>query len=97
MDAGVGAARAGQLDPVAERTLERRGEVAANGLDALLGGKAPERGAEVGDVQADPDRGPLAGRRPALEIGVVEEAQVNSIRAIGALSPWRGPSLRMRV
>ena len=35
-------------------------------------------------------------RQRAPEV-VSDTAQTSSIRAIGALSPWRGPSLRMRV
>ena len=57
-----------------------------------LGGEAVKRAPVVGDEEHDATKRPDWGRfNPGLE-----EPHTNSTRAIGALSPWRGPSLRIR-
>jgi hypothetical protein len=56
VDTGVGAAGADQLHGVAEVALEGGDQLAAHGVDAGLDGEAVEPGAQIGDVEADPDR-----------------------------------------
>jgi len=53
--AGVGPARAYQLDGVAQRPFEGADQLAADGPDARLGREPVVTDAQVGDIQADPD------------------------------------------
>ena len=57
-------------------------EEAGDRRDAIVNGEPVERGPVVGDGSPDPHDG---------------RAQTSSMRAIGALSPWRGPTFRIRV
>ncbi len=83
--AGVGATRAGQLDRVPQDAFEGRRQRAADGDHAGVGSEAREPAAVVRDAHADPRH------------GRTRSGYTSSMRAMGALSPWRGPSLRMRV
>ncbi len=106
MDTGVRAAGTGQIDRLAQGGGQGAAELAGHGALPGLGGEAPEAGSVVGDHQPQPDPfGPCSGvvrpvlvpRRHRAGVGGVEQRQTNSMRAMGALSPWRGPSFRIRV
>ncbi len=84
--AGVGAARARELHRGAQHPLECGAEHAFDRALVALRGEAVEVGAVVRDRQLEY---PLLFREREL-------AQTSSMRAIGALSPGRGPSLRIR-
>ena len=107
---GVGAAGDGQLDAGAEHPLDGGAQRAPDGDDAGVLGEAVEVGAVVGDEQPYPltlRRRSARSMPPALDppphcVGTRAGAsaattQTSSMRAIGALSPWRVPSFRMRV
>ena len=85
---GVGAAGTGELDRVAQDLLDGRRQLPADRPHALVGREPPEPRAVVGDGHPD-------ARSPRRE--TASHDQTSSIRAMSALSPWRGPSLRMRV
>ena len=90
MDPGVGATGTGQLGRLGEPCgpAERLAQRSGDGWNLGLVGEAPEGGAVVGDQEP-----------PTLpsSVGGVLHPQTNSIRAIGALSPGRGPNFKMRV
>ena len=90
---GVGAAGTGQRHLVTGHRRQRRGEQASDRALALLGGKAVERRPVVGDKEHYATKRPARGRF----VTGLEQPHTSSTRAIGALSPWRGPSLRMRM
>ncbi len=91
VDAAVGASRAGQGDRGAGDAGQRRAEGIGHGALTLLGRESVESRAVVGDGQPPPDG--LVIHPP----GPGGRAHTNSMRAIGALSPSRLPSLRIRV
>ena len=75
---------------MSEHPFEGTGDGTPDGVHTSLHREAVEAEAVVGQEQPDPKHRPSLGR-------CLEERHTNSMRAIGALSPWRGPSLRMRV
>ncbi len=105
----VGAARDRELDGVAQHAPDGVGQRAADRADADVGGEPVERRAVVRDEQRHPHRGAGVGwrvveveQRRALEAGSAHAAApgrtyTSSMRAVGALSPGRVPSLRIRV
>jgi len=83
---------------VSERALQRSDQRPADGRDTRLRREPMEPSAVVRD--GEPNANDRAfRRRPRFveERRCEEPLYTNSIRAMGALSPWRGPSLRMRV
>ena len=100
VDAGVGATGDGQLDLGPEDALDGGPQGAAHGDDTGVLGEPVEVGAVVGDQQADPMllRGSASVSPGSVNAGPrAATTYTSSMRAIGALSPWRVPSFRMRV
>jgi len=93
--AAVGAAGAGDLDRMLHDPADGARQLAGDRALPGLGSEPFEPGAVVGDEHPDANQRPLRSRWPTDVFA--EERHTNSMRAIGALSPWRGPSLRMRV
>jgi hypothetical protein len=91
VDPGVGAAGTGQLHRGAADPGQGGLQGPGHRRLPVLGREPVEAGTVVGQGQPPPD-GPL--RQPP---GVGGRAHTNSMRAIGALSPSRFPSLRIRV
>jgi hypothetical protein len=109
VDTSVSAAGANELDRVAEHLFHCGCQFAAHGAQSWLGRKPVEARAQVGDEQPQPPGSRcLAAQLPCwlAQLGGLLQIfcwlaqlspQTSSIRAMGALSPGRGPSLRMRV
>jgi len=98
---GIGAAGPDDIGHVVAQVLrERLLELARDRALVGLRGEAPKPRAVVRDGQGEVR--PPRGRRVRRGAGVdarfrrVEEGHTSSTLAIGALSPGRGPSLRMR-
>ncbi len=89
---GVRPSCTGERHLVARHRAQGLGQAASDGALAGLGGKAVEAGPVVGDEEHYATKRPGRGR---FGTGL-EEPHTSSTRAIGALSPWRGPSLRIR-
>ena len=94
MDTGVGPPGASHFGLVAQDLLQRPAQHTRHRADVGLGGEAMETRPVVGDDELQLRLGgftclPRSSAR-------VEERQTSSILAIGALSPGRGPSLRIR-
>ncbi len=91
VDTGVGAAGAREGHRAAGHPTERSAESLGHRGLALLGRETVEARSVVGDLQSPPDG--LVIHPP----GPGGRAHTSSMRAIGALSPNRLPSLRIRV
>src|ERR1700683_563080 len=91
MDPRVGATGPGQRDRGPGDPAECSGQRPGHRALALLSRESTEAGTVVRQREPPPDGGIV----PPPRTGGV--ARSNSMRAIGALSPMRFPSLRMRV
>ncbi len=91
VDPGVGPAGAGQGDRAADHPGDGLAEHTGDGPLSVLGGEAVEARAVVGDPEAPADPVVVHSPRPG------GRAHTSSMRAIGALSPARLPSLRILV
>ena len=105
---GVGASSTGQVDGLAKGGGEGPDELTGHGALPGLRRESPEPGTVVGHDQAETEPVGLSFgfARPVIvppwngaTFGVrgVEKRQTNSMRAMGALSPRRGPSFKIRV
>ena len=100
VDAGVGPPSTGERHRLADDRGDRLGQRSGNGADALVDGEPVKPGAVVGDNQLDVHRHSVcvSAASPQMASHADTDArQTSSILAISARSPWRVPSLRMRV
>ena len=78
-------------DRTARNARDRLSYVAGDGANSGVVRKTVISGPVVGHKQTGPPHGgPIEG------FGLWSTRHTSSIRAIGALSPWRGPSFKMR-
>lgn len=97
VDPCIGAPRTRQADRLPVDALQLRSQLTCDRSNPYVLGESTEPAPVIGEAETDP--GCCCG--PGVQTGVVYRSglggQTSSIFAIGALSPWRGPSLRMRV
>jgi len=91
MHTGIGASATDELDGMPAVVGDGACKLAGDGELTGLGREPVEPGSVVSDYQSQPNR--LRRNVP----GRLDFGQTNSMRAIGAASPWRGPSFRIRV
>jgi len=96
MDPRIGAPGDREPDGSPERAFEGRLEGPLHGGQVTLPSPAVEVGAVVREVDAERAGGGPGGRPPG-RADHAYSSPTSSIRAIGAASPCRGPSFRMRV
>ncbi len=90
---GIGPPGTGQRYLVAGHRAQGLGELAPDRVLVFLSGEAVERSSVIGDKEHYATKRPTRGRF----VTGLEQPHTSSTRAIGALSPWRGPSLRIRI